>query len=235
MLDEEIWDFKNKSKEELSWGDLQDHSERLNELQELYLAAIERRDKHQWESVSEASKRKERYMEEYAKASCLSLCENMCIALPRELRDMVYEYLIGDTTVFVDRAARHASRSPIVSWPFSSMPYTYSKISHGRLCTTTSSFQDSPLHPTSSIVHCWNYEFVGHDMLKEMPHTWYRTTTFIFLDPSVFRSFFECDLWKCGLDPRELVQSVNVSWSKSALLRLLTHSTSNNTFLKLPS
>lgn len=51
--------------------------------------------------IWQAERNIRRAIQPFAKTSCLSLCESICNNLPREIRDMIYEYLYDHDTIYV--------------------------------------------------------------------------------------------------------------------------------------
>ena len=63
--------------------------------------SINRRISKQKEQKQVVDDRLHKHFEPYAKATCLSLCEKVRIALPREIRDIIYDYLHAHDIIYV--------------------------------------------------------------------------------------------------------------------------------------
>lgn len=128
----------------------------------------------------------------FAKHDCLELCNKVYKALPREVRDIIYGYIIGCGEVDIclgDHRARHKCgyRS------------SNSKTEH-RLC---SSKVDTD--------HWWKDDFVGAKMVREIGEHYYRESHFRFeVGFSELARFRAMDQFNLGFLPVHFVSKVEI-------------------------
>lgn len=105
-----------------------------------------------------------------AKFLCRKLCEKIQYSLPRELRDKVYEELVGQPVFFVNHSdlERLKDHKPEASFRFASVPWTL-----------------APDHPP----HVLDQTYVGQDIRGEIVETFYRMSTFSFADLDLLDGF----------------------------------------------
>ncbi|KAF2680758.1 hypothetical protein K458DRAFT_406921 [Lentithecium fluviatile CBS 122367] len=106
-------------------------------------------------------------MDKFAGLSCRALCQAMLNRLPRELRDLIYRYLVLENK---------GPRAHVVMEPFWKQPLS---------CTRS----DDPNFTPSRLEHnhFFNLEFVGPTFLHELGQVWYSTCNFLLLgDKSLF-------------------------------------------------
>lgn len=128
-------------------------------------------------------------IDQYAKVSCRGLCQKFHAAFPRELRDKIYECVLGSKTVEVqEKELAEFAMETVV-------PYF-------RVVGTTDKL-GSP--------HYWNPAYVGAEVLRELTGTWYRVSTFDFNARTfLIPRFLDEDRWGQGLKPRELASKVKI-------------------------
>jgi hypothetical protein len=133
---------------------------------------------------------------EYARADCRQLCDAMYRTLPREIRDMIYGFIHGESSMQIfDRPC---------DWCTGSGPYEsyfdFSSEAHWRLN------RESHDHD-----HLWNMECLGHNVFLELLQHYYRSTQFRFgTDYELLPRFLFTDQWGLGTIPADFVANVVV-------------------------
>lgn len=118
-------------------------------------------------------------IEEYSKSECLTLCLMMQEKLPRELRDMVYEALLGEP-----------------------QNYYLDDDAHGL------GFSD-PANIVAHNPHIGDKRFVGEETLTELAEMWYRHSVFKIFGDNTVASLFSTQIWELpDLDPTRLIRQV---------------------------
>jgi hypothetical protein len=120
---------------------------------------------------------------DYGRATRRPLCDAMGAALPRELRDIIYQYTFDSKRVTV---VRHAYECDCMS---SRDPY--------RVHTYRAEVIAPSSMPAS---HLRDVEYMGN-LSKEIVETWYRSATFIFDACGSFPTFLQHDLRGHGVQP----------------------------------
>jgi hypothetical protein len=117
----------------------------------------------------------------HAAPSCRALCEEMQRALPRELRDMIYQSLLPpqdiliEPTDFLPVAAIHSSRPKLVDTPHLIAP-----------------------------------EYSDPITRQELVEAWYKLSTFQFASNDLMPQFLHKDLWGLDLPVRQLVRRLEI-------------------------
>lgn len=108
----------------------------------------------------------DRQLRTYRGLSCLQLCDGAVASLPREIRDMSYEYVLYEdvyqNSVRIDHEHRNSDFEPLASFE-SNLP--------NRLCV---------LGVANEISFLWDRRCVGDRILLELAESFYRTKTFCF-------------------------------------------------------
>ena len=118
-------------------------------------------------------------IEEYSKSECLTLCLMMQEKLPRELRDMVYEALLGEPQT-----------------------YYFDDDAHGL------GFSD-PANIVAHNPHIGDKLFLGEETITELAEMWYRHSVFNFLGDATVALLFGNQTWALPeLDPARLIRHV---------------------------
>ncbi|KAF2825124.1 hypothetical protein CC86DRAFT_39279 [Ophiobolus disseminans] len=117
----------------------------------------------------------------FAAPECLAICDRIQQNLPRELRDMVYQYLLSQSDVFIEQTDFLPLHSPRSSRP---------------------QLVDS--------LHVLQPEFCDASTRRELFEAWYKFTTFQFATNTVVLEFLSKDLWDLDLPVRQLVRNVEI-------------------------
>jgi hypothetical protein len=127
-----------------------------------------------------------------AQSECLHLCETISSRLPRELRDIIYAYLLGDFDLET-RITRDYFRSTKDT---------------GTNLHTHDNVRWKAKHYHR---HWWDGAFVGEAFYRELVETYCRTSTFVFGDDAgLIEKFLATDSMDFGTLPREMVMKVEV-------------------------
>jgi len=131
----------------------------------------------------------------YAAAQCLPICTVVCDKLPRELRDMIYRHIIGQSNIFIDREILLDFLRP-----------------NGR-----SEGEDTPIFPTGisnrttiAYEHLWDRDYSNKLFYSELIEAWYRNTTFSFVECLLVPYFLNGIRFGCGVPPREWVRNIRI-------------------------
>ncbi|KAF2791424.1 hypothetical protein K505DRAFT_376773 [Melanomma pulvis-pyrius CBS 109.77] len=125
-------------------------------------------------------------MDEYAMVSCRGLCQKLHATLPQELRDKVYEQVLGMANIQVSEKNGRGIVRDRVPCGVGIPDYL-------------------------SLLHYWDPAWVGLNFLKELARDWYRVTTFDFnYRTNLIPRFLDENIWGQGLRPRELVSKVKI-------------------------
>jgi hypothetical protein len=134
-------------------------------------------------------------LEAYSKMVCQQACHGLfASSLPRELRDMVYELIIGDSDVIITGAflkKLHPLASPMV-------------------------FEDYTFDPW-----CWSEDFMGREVLEEYIERWYAVTQFTINEFCLIPELLKNPRPTLSIDPKALVSKVQVrlwNWSSPGQL-----------------
>jgi hypothetical protein len=134
-------------------------------------------------------------LEAYSKMACQQACQVLIASsLPRELRDMVYEWIVGDSNVIVTGAFLKNLRplaSPMV-------------------------FEDYTFDPW-----CWSEDFMGRDFLGEYVERWYAVTQFTINEFCLVPELLKTPRPTLSIDPSALISKVEVklwNWSSPGQL-----------------
>lgn len=140
------------------------------------------------------------HLEAYAKMACQLACRKFFASpLPREVRDMVYELIIGDSEVELDYVLlKHLrSHSSPVNWE----PYTFDP-------------------------WCWSEEFMGPHVLEEYLERWFAVTEFtIKMSLNLIPDLVKCPRPTLNIDPGALISKIVIVleyWSSDILAKILS-------------
>jgi hypothetical protein len=123
------------------------------------------------------------HIENYAAPQCLSICKDMQAKLPRELRDMIYPYLILDKQPLIEESEFLPHDHP--DWTGSDLLNSRNR-------------------------HLLDARFSDLTTRREFLELWYQRTTFTFVNYEVIPLFLERDLWNLDPPVRNLVRRVLV-------------------------
>jgi hypothetical protein len=132
----------------------------------------------------------EHHIEDAAISQCRDLCDTMQAVLPRELRDMVYGYLLIDETKCGHTKKledEHSSIFHVPRRPDMYVPTTFEQYPHVR-----------------------DEYYVGIETMTELAEAWYRSAQFTFDYRAKIRQLFEQEPWGLDLDVRQLIRNVHV-------------------------
>ncbi|KAF2791423.1 hypothetical protein K505DRAFT_280686, partial [Melanomma pulvis-pyrius CBS 109.77] len=116
--------------------------------------------------------------------SCQALCRELHARLPRELRDIVYERVIGTSRATVDGHLLERLRS-------------YSSPQYWELYSFEACF--------------WNEDFFGPDVHRELIESWYGVTKFDFKENfDLIPELLVCQRPELGINPKALISEVKV-------------------------
>jgi len=121
---------------------------------------------------------------------CRALCDVIQQLLPRELRDMIYQYLLSQSDILIERT--------------DFLPSTSLESSRPQLF-------DSPclLDP----------RFCNEYMRRELFEAWYKFSTFQFTRNSLVNTFLSKDLWGLDLPVYQLVRNLEIDiWPRGCML-----------------
>ncbi|CAN9136989.1 unnamed protein product [Alternaria sp. RS040] len=128
----------------------------------------------------------------FAKHDCLELCNKAYKAFPREVRDIIYGYIIGGKEVDIslgDRSAKHR-----VGY-FSSNSETQHRLCSSKVDTD----------------HWWKNDFVGAKMVREIGEHYYQESHFRFeVELSELARFRATDQFNLGFLPVHFVSKVEI-------------------------
>ena len=144
-----------------------------------------------WFIASEINHR----MKRFAAAQCLPICTTVCDKLPCELRDMIYRYIIRQSSIFLDKEILADFLHP-----------------DGR-----SKGEDTPIFPTGisnrttiAYEHLWDRDYSGEFFCSELMEAWYRNTTFSFVECRLVPDFLNDPRFGHGVPPREWVRKIKI-------------------------
>ena len=138
-------------------------------------------------------------MTRYAAAQCLPICTMVCDKLPRELRDMIYQYIIGESIVRIDKAV-------LASFLFCSEIGVKPMLPAGFTNRTTIACE-----------HLWDHDYSGKLFYSELFEAWYRNTTFSFVECRLVPYFLNNSRFGYGVKPREWVRKIRITTTESVL------------------
>jgi hypothetical protein len=128
----------------------------------------------------------------FAKHDCLELCNKVYKAFPREVRDMIYGYIIGCGAVDICSENHRA--------PHKCGYHSSNSENQHRLC---SSGVDTD--------HWWKDDFVGAKMVREIGEHYYRESHFYFKEAfSELAKFRATDQFNLGFLPVHFVSEVEI-------------------------
>jgi hypothetical protein len=130
-------------------------------------------------------------LEVYSKMACQRECRKFFAGpLPRELRDMVYEWIIGDSNVNLNSVLINQLRSN----------------------SSPTRWEDYTFDPW-----CWSEDFMGPDFLGEYLERWFAVTEFtINMNLNMIPDLIKCPRPTLSIDPAALISRVVVvlrQWS----------------------
>lgn len=132
-------------------------------------------------------------LEAYARKSCLDLCQHVYNTFPREVRDMIYGYIIG-----CEDATRKLGADCNTVWPVHYLDWD----SKHRLSPRTFFFAPK---------HCRHAGYVGTDMIREIGERYYHCTTFQFGDNTKLIEKFKCQVhWGFPFSPVSFIMNLGV-------------------------
>jgi hypothetical protein len=129
-----------------------------------------------------------RYIEPFAMEACRSICDDIQHLLPRELRDMIYGYLLVQQTCHEIQKDYTETANPKMT-PFR------------RAGSPSENAISWPHDP-----HTVDIEYVGRSFKAELGETWYHSCNFVLDDCSYLQNFLQFDLWSFGLIPRDHIR-----------------------------
>ncbi|KAH7109285.1 hypothetical protein B0J11DRAFT_601789 [Dendryphion nanum] len=136
----------------------------------------------------------------YASLSCYALCCAILTKLPREIRDLIYQFIFDN--VFTNEICS--------SFPTN---HAQTRYSPGSILYQLSLDDPALSLPYASEMrsrraHCWNPNYIPLTMRCEIATLWYTTTTFGItgsaLSTLAEKEFFERDEWKLNIVPKDL-------------------------------
>ncbi|USP79571.1 uncharacterized protein yc1106_06845 [Curvularia clavata] len=129
-------------------------------------------------------------IEQLAKAKCLELSNCIVRKLPREVRDMIYQYISTRDSESIEREHFRTTLDPL---------------------TRLYSYDFERWKKQHFPEHYWNPEYVSKPLYAELVENYYRTSTFVFSDDAgVMKRFLTTDEMRLGLLPRNLVAKVEI-------------------------
>jgi len=134
----------------------------------------------------------EHRMKRYAAAQCLPICTTVCEKLPRELRDMIYKCVIGDSIVKIDKEV-------LKSFLFCSEIGVTPMLPAGFTNRTTIACE-----------HLWDRDYSSKLFYSELIEAWYRNTTFSFVECRLVPDFINDPRFGYGVPPREWVRKIKI-------------------------
>ena len=148
-------------------------------------------------AVFTLSRQLQRNLVEYGASKCRELCEAMQTSLPRELRDMVYKYILGTPRRHIeDNTSGHTVATRSISNDLN--PWKKEFEARGQL-------------------HVFDKYYMGSISVYELASEYYRTSTFIFncdkpmSDRALKRFLYKPpDIWGQSIDVRSLVKSIEL-------------------------
>jgi hypothetical protein len=141
------------------------------------------------------------HLEAYAKMACQLACRKFFAGpLPREVRDMVYESIIGDSEVTLDSDL----------------------IKHIRSHSSPVNWEDYTMDPW-----CWSEEFMGPQVLGEYLERWFAVTEFTIKmeELNLIPDLVKCPRPTLNIDPGALISSIVIVleyWSSNTLAKILS-------------
>ncbi|KAI4905950.1 hypothetical protein J4E90_011049 [Alternaria incomplexa] len=131
-------------------------------------------------------------MKRYTAAQCLPICTTVCAILPRELRDMTYQYIIGESIVRIDKKV---------------LRYFLfcSEIGVTPICPA-----GFPNRTNIAYEHLWDRDYSGKLFYSELIEAWYRNTTFSFVECRLVPYFLDDPRFGYGVPPREWVRKIKI-------------------------
>ena len=132
----------------------------------------------------------------------LELCTELHATLPRELRDMVYDYILGPVgdEAIIDRFVEKQSEN-------------------GSKCRE---YFDAKSHPKQRLwesqktvsreLYWWRDECMGETVARELVERWYMTRVFVLRArfQKLFTNFLAYDLFEKTIKPREVAQHIQI-------------------------
>lgn len=131
----------------------------------------------------------------YAPVKCLSICTVTYDRLPREVRDMVYIYIIGESTIEIDLEILDSAIYP--------REYTERETAR-RFPARLLKYIDT------ARVHLWDANYSGKLFSSELIETWYRHITFSFKHCQLVLEFLNNSRFGYGVAPREWVRNIRI-------------------------
>ncbi|KAF2867517.1 hypothetical protein BDV95DRAFT_582305 [Massariosphaeria phaeospora] len=147
-------------------------------------------------------RRSDKLIEDYAYFTSQVLCRKVHTSLPREIRDLIYEFIIGDKVRMI-MGLSGSNLDRVRSWNDGWWVY-----------------DEFPAHVTLG--------FMGDAMLREFMETWYRTTTFGCFSTSELRLFLKRNRWDLGLDASKLVTEVGLSLTREDMQAVVERNLRDN-------
>jgi len=134
----------------------------------------------------------DRRMKRYAAARCLPICTTVCDKLPRELRDMIYQYIIGESIVKIDKEV-------LASFLFCFEVGVTPMFPAGFTNRTNIAYE-----------HLWDQDYSGKLFYSELIEAWYRNTTFSLVECRLVPYFLNNSRFGYGVQPREWVRKIKI-------------------------
>ncbi|KAH7381307.1 hypothetical protein DE146DRAFT_760746 [Phaeosphaeria sp. MPI-PUGE-AT-0046c] len=142
------------------------------------------------EDIISTSSAEREAMKSLAQAECAQLCKRIMSRLPRELRDIIFQYLSWRPTESISREYFRSTLDPE---------------------TKMHTYDTARWRATHYPEHFWDSEYVGNEFYTEMIENYLRSSSFIFgTEDGLIERFLETDQFTIGLAPRELVSKIEI-------------------------
>jgi hypothetical protein len=143
---------------------------------------------------------------------CLQICTYMHERLPRELRDMVYEYTMD--TVALDQEDRTVFVQTLED--FEDAPDPEALISKHEKDGMVMTYAHGPSYGAQQ--HIWDESFVGSEVRQEVVQEWFRKSTFDF-GPNIdlIDRFLSSDMFGAGCEAVRITRNIEVAIGDSPL------------------
>jgi hypothetical protein len=162
------------------------------------------------------------YAQAYNRIHCPLVCEAVLTKLPRELRDMVYEELVGGTAVYRPNY-QWDDQGECTFWPdsmersmknrdkvFECERAVYKRSLGKRVPKVEAAVEQARRADTSR--HIWDPSIVPRSFVVELTETWYRTSLFSENHPHGMNlgPFLKADPWGLNISPSRLINNLHL-------------------------